>query len=89
MRMKITADDEKLLVGDDYGYLILISSRDGQGIKDFGPAVFFRVTGIMLTADQKFFFTSSSDGKLKQWNYEDNNLARDHGMINKRIVSLC
>jgi WD40 repeat protein len=87
--MKITADDEKLLVGDNQGHLILISSRDGQVIKDFGRALNSEVSGIVMTADQKFFFTSSADGKLKQWNYEDNTLARDDGRINSKIVSLC
>jgi hypothetical protein len=33
--MKITADDEKLLVGDYGGSLRLISSTDGKLIKDF------------------------------------------------------
>jgi hypothetical protein len=33
--MKITADDEKLLVADYYGDLKWISSTDGEVIKDF------------------------------------------------------
>jgi hypothetical protein len=34
--MKISADNEKLLVGDNYGFLRLISLIDGELIKDFG-----------------------------------------------------
>jgi WD40 repeat protein len=77
--MKITADDEKLLVGDNKGYLKLISSRDGKLIKQTGRAHEDWISGIMVTKDWKFFFTSSYGGGLKQWNYEDNTLVIDHG----------
>jgi hypothetical protein len=50
-RMKISADDEKLLVGDRGGHLKLISSRDGELIKDFGRVHEGDISGIMLTAD--------------------------------------
>jgi WD40 repeat protein len=88
-RMKITADGEKLLVGGDRGDLQLRSSRDGKVIKDFGRAHWSWITGIIITLDQKFWFSSSSDGVLKQWNYKDNTLARDHGEITNPIYSLC
>ena len=87
--MKITADGEKLLVGGDRGDLQLRSSRDGKVIKDFGRAHWTWITGIMITLDQKFWFSSSSDGVLKQWNYEDNTLVRDHGGIMMNTLSLC
>ena len=87
--MKITADGEKLLFGDSSGQLKLISSEEGQEIKDFGRAHNYPITGIVITMDQKFFFTSSSDGELKQWNYEDNSLFKDHGRITEYISSLC
>jgi hypothetical protein len=87
--MKITADDEKLLVGDNSGHLKWISSRDGELIKHFGEAYYDWISGIVITADQKFFFTSSCNGQLKQWNYEDNTLVRDHGKINYLIWSMC
>jgi hypothetical protein len=79
--MKITADGEKLLVGDYRGHLILISSRDAEVFNDFGRALPNPVTGIMTTADEKFFFTASYDGVLIQWNYGDYTLAIDHGKI--------
>ena len=88
--MKITADGEKLLVGDSTGHLKLISLIDGEVIKDFGRAHDGCITGIMIPVDQKLFFTSSENGVLKQWNYEDNTLVRDHGKItNNYIRSLC
>ena len=87
--MKITADGEKLLFGDSSGQLKLISSEDGQEIKDFGRAHNYPITGIVITMDQKFFFTSSSDGVLKQWNYKDRTLLRDYGEIIDEICSLC
>jgi tricorn protease-like protein len=59
IRMKITPDGEKLLVGDAKGHLKLISSRDGVLIKDFGRAHKKMITGIMTTTDQRFFLTSS------------------------------
>jgi hypothetical protein len=66
--MKITADGEKLLVGDLEGHLRLISSRDGEVIKCFGRVSGYYISGIMISADEKFFFVSSSVGVLKQWN---------------------
>ncbi len=87
--MKITADDEKLLVADFQNHLKLISSIEGEVIKDFGRVHDLQITGIVITVDQKFFFTSSSNGVLKQWNYENNTLVRDHGEINNSIWSLC
>jgi hypothetical protein len=85
-----------LLVGDNGGQLKLISSRDGEVMKDFGLAdkLFGKahgnfISGIVITVDQKFFFTSSMSGELKQWNYEDNNLVKDHGKITDYISSLC
>jgi WD40 repeat protein len=85
-RMKITADSEKLLVGDCWGYLKLISSRDGKLIKDFGEVHANDISGIVITEDEKFFFTSSYDGFLKQWNYKDNTLVKDYGQVFKRII---
>jgi WD40 repeat protein len=87
--MKITADDEKLLVGDNRGHLKLISSRDGGLIKDFGRAHEDGISGIMISGEEQFFFTSSFDGVLRQWNFEDNTLVRDHGKITNCIDDLC
>jgi WD40 repeat protein len=87
-RIKVTADGEKLFVGDSIGLLKLISLIDGQVIKDFGQ-VHDGITGIMITEDQKSFFTSSNNGTFKQWNYNDNTLVRDHGKIINRSFSLC
>ena len=87
--MKISADGEKLLVGDYQGRLKLISARDGELIKDFGRVHDYAITGIVITVDQKFWFTCSTNGELKQWNYGDNTLVRDHGNINDLICSLC
>ena len=69
MKMKITADGEKLLVGDNGGNLKLISSRDGKVIKDLGKVHDGSITGIVITGDQNFWLTSSDDGGLKQFNY--------------------
>jgi hypothetical protein len=60
---------------------------NGDVIKDFGQ-VHDRITGIIITLDQKFFFTSSRDGELKQWNLQDNTLVRDHGKITDDYI-LC
>jgi WD40 repeat protein len=88
--MKITADNDKLFVGDYGGKLKLISLRDGELIKDFGKALSHTITGIIITSDQRFFFTSSANGVLKQWNYKDNTLVRDYGQItDNQIWSLC
>jgi WD40 repeat protein len=87
--MKITADGEELLVGDNGYHLKLISSRNGHLIKDFGRAHSKPITGIVITVDQKFWFTSSEYGILKQWNCRDNTLVRKHGKKTDRIYSLC
>ena len=67
--MKLTVDDKKLLIRDYDGALKLISSKDGKLIKDFGIVHEYRITAITITSDQKFWFTSSGYGGLKQWNY--------------------
>jgi WD40 repeat protein len=67
-RMKITADGEKVLVGDSRGYLKLISSRNGEVIIDFRRAHSSEISGIVISMDQKSFFTSSMSGDLRQWN---------------------
>jgi hypothetical protein len=64
--MKITADDEKLLIGDNDGHLYLISLRHGELIKDFGRVHCDYFTAINITLDQKFFCTSAIDGGLTQ-----------------------
>ena len=87
-RIKITADDGKLLLGDTGGNFRMLSSRSGLLLKDFG-VIHSSITGIMITSDKKFFFTSSADGELRQWNYIDNTLVRDHGKIAGDILSLC
>jgi WD40 repeat protein len=87
-KIKITADVGKLLVGNG-GYFDLISSKDGELIKAFGKIHENFMTGIMITSDQKLFFTSSFNGVLKEWNNEDNTLVRDHGKIMDRIWSMC
>jgi WD40 repeat protein len=68
-RMNITADSEKLLFGDFIGNMKLISSRDGKLIKDLGKVHDGITSGIVITEDEKFIFTSSMDRVLKQWNY--------------------
>jgi hypothetical protein len=88
--MKITADGDKLLVGDERGHLKLISSIDGKLIKDFGKIHENAISGIVITLNQKFFFTCSCFGVLKQWDYQDNSLVRDYGkMTYDYILSLC
>jgi hypothetical protein len=88
--MKIMADDEKLLVEDTKGHLKLISLTDGEVIKDYGRVHGHEITVIMITEDQKFFFTSSVGGVLKQWNYEDNTFVKDHAKITSNYISsLC
>jgi WD40 repeat protein len=86
--MKVMADGKKVLVGDYDGHLKLISLRDGKLIKDFLRPHHNYITGIMVTLDQLFFFTSSDDGVLKQWNYGDKSLVTDHGRITNCIESL-
>jgi hypothetical protein len=87
--MKITADDEQLLVGDAAGHLTLISSIDGEVTKKFGRLHDGYISGMIVTLDQKFFFSASSAGELKQWNGQDLTLAKDHGEIMDPIYSLC
>ena len=87
--MKITADGEKLLVGDSDGNLKLISLSYGEVIKIFGRVHDFEITGITIKGEENFF-TSSTFGDLKQWNYRDNTLITDSGKLtNSRIYSLC
>jgi hypothetical protein len=57
--MKITANGEKLLVGYADGYLKLMSSICGEVIKDFGKIHESAISGIVITVNQKFFFTCS------------------------------
>jgi hypothetical protein len=76
--MKISADEETLFLGDHAGRLKLMSLTDGTIIKDWGKIHDGRMTGIVKTADEKFLFTSSSSGILKQWNYGEKTLVRDH-----------
>jgi hypothetical protein len=87
--MKITADDEKLLVGDQKGHLNLISSRDGEVIKDSGRAHECYITRIVITADHRFFFISSYIGNLEQRDYKAGTLVMEHGNIKNNISSLC
>jgi hypothetical protein len=49
--MKITADGEKLLVGDFRGHLKLTSLTDGKVIKNFGKCHGRGISGIMITMD--------------------------------------
>ncbi len=65
-----------------------MSSRDGELIKDFEMVHENGITGIIMSEDWKFFFTSSAFGVLKQWNYEDNTLVGDHEKIIGFIGSL-
>ena len=57
--MKISADQEKLFLGDMNGYLKLVSLTDGTTIKDFEKIHDCFITAIVITADEKFLFTSS------------------------------
>jgi WD40 repeat protein len=52
MSMKITADGQKLFVGDSKGHLNLISSIDGNLIKDFRKVHDEKISGIMITVEQ-------------------------------------
>jgi hypothetical protein len=76
-----------MLVGDYCGYLKLISSIDGKLIKDFRRVHYTAITGIVKTEDKKLFFASSRDGQLKQWNFEDNTLVKDHGKITNNLIN--
>ena len=67
----------------------LMSLTDGTKIKDFGQIHNEKITGIVITADEKFFFTSSEKGKLKQWNYGGTTLVKSYGKITGGIFSLC
>jgi hypothetical protein len=46
------------------------------------------ITSIVIKANKKCFFTSSSAGELKQWDY-NGTLLGDHGRITDKIWSLC
>jgi hypothetical protein len=87
--MKITADEEKLLIAGFAGEMKLISLTDGKLVKAFPNTHDGRISGIVTTADQKFWFTSNSDGRLIQWNYGGNSLLKDHGKVADFISSLC
>ena len=88
--MKLTVDSKKLIVGDHSGFMKLISAKDGELIKDFGQAHKEMITDIVITVDHKYFFTSSIDGSLKQWNYKNNTLYKDHAnLIRDGICHLC
>jgi hypothetical protein len=60
-----------LLVGDAAGHLTLISSINGEVTKNFGRLHDGYIGGLIVTLDQKFFFSASSAGELKQWNAQD------------------
>ena len=86
--MTISADEKKLFLGDFGGNLKLISLKTGKTIKHFG-IVHDWMSGIVITADEKSFFTSSRDGLFKQWNYGDRLLVRDYGETAPHIRCLC
>jgi hypothetical protein len=68
----------------------LISLMTGIVIKRFGRVSDVIISRIMFTIDQKSWFTSLPDRVLKQWNYGDNTLFRDHGVIAGHFIgSLC
>jgi WD40 repeat protein len=88
--MKISADETKIFLGEDHSNLKLISLTDGTIIKDFGNVHNYgEINGIVMTADEKFFFTSSRNGRLKQWNYGDTTLVVDYRQITGKIHCLC
>lgn len=59
-------------------------------IKDIGKMDFKAISGKVITADQKFLFTSSYDEELKQRNYQDKTLVKEYGRIsNVFIEKLC
>jgi WD40 repeat protein len=87
--MKISADEKNLFLRDGSNRLRLISLTDGTTTKDFGRIHDHLISGIVVTADEKFFFTSSVDGKLIQWNYGDTSLVRVYKQITGGIISLC
>jgi hypothetical protein len=67
----------------------LISFTDGKAIKRYGKIQDAGITGIVITADEKFLFTCSVRGILKQWNYGDMTLVREYRKIADGIYSLC
>jgi WD40 repeat protein len=87
--MKISVDQQKLFIGDGWGQLILMSLTDGTTIKHFGQIYRRGITGIVITGDEKFFFTSSEDAQIKQWNYGDSSLFGKYGKIGDYIECLC
>ena len=87
--MKISADEQKLFLAHGDGNLKLMSLIDGTTIKDFGQIHDEQITAIVITADEKFFFTSSYDGELKQWKYGDLTLVRYCEKFNDAILSMC
>ena len=66
-----------------------MSLIDGTIIKNFGNILDDGISGIVITADEKFFFTSCGAGVLQQWNYEDRSLVRNYGEITDQIYCLC
>jgi hypothetical protein len=77
-QIRITVDDQKMLVGGERGELKLISFINGKVIKDFDEVHDTLILGIRITEDQKFYLTSSTDRRLQQWNNEDKTLFKDH-----------
>jgi hypothetical protein len=87
--MKISADGEKLFISDDNGNLKLISLIDATIIRDFGKVCDHEISGIVITVDERFFFTSTVDGRLIQWNYGNTSFFRQYRRITGGISSLC
>jgi hypothetical protein len=87
--MKISADEEKLFLGDLGGNLKLMSLTDGKTIKIYGKIHDSSISGIVITADEKFFFWSLYDGKLGKCNFKDITLVRDYEKITDIIYCLC
>jgi WD40 repeat protein len=87
--LKITADGEKLLVGDQKGGFRLLSQTDGTEIDQIGFGHDGSVNAIAITSDQKFWFTSTGEGTLEQWDSKENSSFKDHGKIADSISSLC
>jgi WD40 repeat protein len=76
--MRFSAYQEKFLYADFKCCLKLMSLPGLKTIKDFGEIHDDNINGLVFTADEKFFFSSSWDGGLKQWNYKDQTLVKDY-----------
>jgi WD40 repeat protein len=87
--IRISADQQKLFLGDNGGNLKLMSLTDATAIIHFGQLHNQKITGIVITEDEKFLFTSSQNGELKQWNYQDTTLINDYAGFTHSIHSLC